>query len=168
MRGAGEQGSEGAGGQKMIGLQMARRLKDAGLQWNPAQGDRFAIPDRGLDDRVFVINDMATIIELYQGDPMVTFHGTPEWALDAIYLGEAVWLPDEGQLRGRLQEALELQETPALREAPEMASSPVYDLLFMDGYFTCRFTWRGRSLAFRAEDASASYAAALLHVLGAP
>jgi hypothetical protein len=137
----------------MIGLQMARKLRDAGLTWEPAQGDRFAIPDRELDDRVFVINDMATMIELYQGDQVVTFHGTPEWALDAIYLGEAIWLPDEGQLRGRLQEALET-------EGP-----PVYDLLFMDGYFTCRFSWRRQSLAFRAVDASEAYAAALLHVL---
>ena len=42
-----------------------------------------------MDDRVFVINDMATIIEMIQGAEMVTFHGTPEWALDYVYLGEA-------------------------------------------------------------------------------
>ena len=81
----------------MIGLETARKLKAAGLHWEPAQGDRFAVPDRGMDDRVFVINDMATIIEMIQGAEMVTFHGTPEWALDYVYLGEAVWLPDEGQ-----------------------------------------------------------------------
>ena len=83
----------------MIGLETARKLKAAGLHWEPAQGDRFAVPERGMDDRVFVINDMATIIEMIQGAEMVTFHGTPEWALDYVYLGEAVWLPDEGQLR---------------------------------------------------------------------
>ena len=81
----------------MIGLETARKLKAAGLHWEPAQGDRFAVPDGGMDDRVFVINDMATIIEMIQGTEMVTFHGTPEWALDYVYLGEAVWLPDEGQ-----------------------------------------------------------------------
>ena len=90
----------------MIGLETARKLKAAGLHWEPAQGDRFAVPERGMDDRVFVINDMATIIEMIQGAEMVTFHGTPEWALDYVYLGEAVWLPDEGQLRELLHQSL--------------------------------------------------------------
>jgi hypothetical protein len=140
----------------MIGFETARRLKAAGLHWEPAQGDRFAVPERGMDDRVFVINDMATIIEMIQGAEMVTFHGTPEWALDYVYLGEAVWLPEEGQLRERLHRAL-VQE-----------GQPVYDLLFLDGSFTCRFGWRGESLAFSAEDASDAYAAALLHVMKTP
>ena len=140
----------------MITLATARKLKAAGLHWEPAQGDRFAVPDRGLDDRVFIINDMATIIEMIQGAEMVTFHGTPEWALDYVYLGEAVWLPEEGQLRERLH-ALLMNERP-----------PVYDLVFMDGVFTCRFEWRGESLAFSAEDASDAYAAGLLHVMKTP
>jgi hypothetical protein len=139
----------------MIGLETARKLKAAGLHWEPAQGDRFAVPERGMDDRVFVINDMATIIEMIQGAEMVTFHGTPEWALDYVYLGEAVWLPDEGQLRERLH-ALLMNERP-----------PVYDLVFMDDVFTCRFEWCGELLAFRSEDVAEVYAAALLHVMGA-
>ncbi len=140
----------------MITLTTARKLKAAGLHWEPAQGDRFAVPDRGMDDRVFIINDMATIIEMIQGAEMVTFHGTPEWALDYVYLGEAVWLPEEGQLRERLHTLL-------MNERP-----PVYDLVFMDGIFTCRFEWCGESLAFSAEDASDAYAAALLHVMKPP
>ncbi len=140
----------------MITVATARRLKEGGLAWEPAQGDRFAVPDRGMDDRVFIINDMATIIEMIQGAEMVTFHGTPEWALDYVYLGEAVWLPEEGQLRERLH-ALLMNERP-----------PVYDLVFMDGAFTCRFEWRGEPLAFSAEDASDAYAAALLHVMKTP
>lgn len=139
----------------MISMAMARELKEAGLAWQPAQGDRFALPDRDLDDRVFVINDMATIIEMFQGMPAVTFHGTPEWASDYIFLGEAVWLPEEGQLRERLH-AILVNERP-----------PVYDLVFMDGVFTCRFEWRGESLAFRAQAAADAYAAALLCVLHA-
>jgi hypothetical protein len=140
----------------MIGLETARKLKAAGLHWEPAQGDRFAVPERGMDDRVFVINDMATIIEMIQGAEMVTFHGTPEWALDYVYLGEAVWLPDEGQVRELLHQSL-------MQDAP-----PVYDLLCLDGSFTCRFGWWGESLAFSAEDASDAYAAALLHVMKTP
>jgi hypothetical protein len=107
-----------------------------------------------MDDRVFVINDMATIIEMIQGAEMVTFHGTPEWALDYVYLGEAVWLPDEGQLRELLADGL----------ASEGVT--VYDLLFADERFTCRFAWRGETLAFVAGDAAEAYAASLLHVAG--
>jgi hypothetical protein len=138
----------------MIGLETARKLKAAGLHWEPAQGDRFAVPDRGMDDRVFVINDMATIIEMIQGAEMVTFHGTPEWALDYVYLGEAVWLPEEGQLRQLLEDRL------------ASAGVTVYDLLFVDEWFACRFEWRDEALAFTATDAVEAYAAALLHVIG--
>jgi hypothetical protein len=138
----------------MVGLETARKLKAAGLHWEPAQGDRFAVPDRGLDDRVFVINDMAAIIEMIHGAEMVTFHGTPEWALDYVYLGEAVWLPDEGQLRELLHQRLEQE------------AQPVYDLLYLAEGFTCRFGWRGGALAFTAPEASDAYAAALLHVMG--
>lgn len=138
----------------MISLEAARRLKAAGLTWEPAQGDRFALLERDLDDKVFVINDMATIIELFQGTPAVTFHGTPEWALDYVYLGEAVWLPEEGQLRELLHAFLARQGT-----------SPVYDLLFMDDEYTCRFEYAGRALAFRASTACEAYAAALLWLL---
>ena len=44
--GAGER-SRGAEVQKMIRLETARKLKAAGLHWEPAQGDRFAVPERG-------------------------------------------------------------------------------------------------------------------------
>jgi len=139
----------------MISVEMAERLRAAGLAWAPVQGDRFALLDRDLDDRVFVINDMATFIERLQGTPAVTFHGTPEWALDYVLLSEAVWLPEEGQLRERLQAAL----------AEE--GEPIYDLLYADGEFTCRFEWHGARLAFRGADASGVYAAALLHLMSA-
>lgn len=136
----------------MISLEMARRLKDAGVAWEPAQGDRFALLDRELDDRVFVINDMATVIELLHGVPAVTFHGTPEWALDYVLLSEAVWLPDEGQLRQRLHDILTLH------------GEPVYDLLCADGEFFCRFEWRGEALVFRGPSACDAYGEALLQL----
>lgn len=134
----------------MIGLDTARKLKEAGLSWTPAQGDRFALLGRDLDGAIFVINDMATIIESLHGMPAVTFHGTPEWALDYVHLGEAVWLPEEGQLRQQL-EALLLAQGDA-----------VYDLLYADGGFTCRFALRDHQVAFCAPDAAEAYAAALL------
>jgi hypothetical protein len=136
----------------MISLDMAKRLKEAGVKWEPAQGDQFALLDRELDDRIFVINDMATMIELLQGAPAVTFHGTPEWALDYVYLSEAVWLPEEGQLRHRLHDVLALQ------------SDLVYDLLYADGEFICRFEWKGEAVAFRGGDACDAYGEALLYL----
>ena len=108
-----------------------------------------------MDDRVFVVNDMATIIELIHGAEMVTFHGTPEWALDYVYLGEAVWLPEEGQLRTRLEERLVAE------------GAGVYDLLYADGVYTCRFAQGDAALAFTADAADDAYAAALLHVMKA-
>jgi len=138
----------------MITKEMAGKLKALGLQWQPAKGDRFVVPDRGLDDQVFTINDMAVIIESLQGTPAVTFHGTPEWALDYVFVGEVLWLPGEEQLRTRLQSAL------------AAAGVDVFDLLYADGVYTCRFEWQGQALAFRAATAPDAYAAALMHVLG--
>lgn len=136
----------------MISLDMAKQLKEAGVKWAPAQGDKFALFDRDLDDRIFVINDMTTVIELLHGMPAVTFHGTPEWALDYVLLAEAVWLPDEGQLRQRLHDILTLH------------GEPVYDLLYADGEFMCRFEWQGEALVFRGCDACDAYGEALLYL----
>jgi hypothetical protein len=137
----------------MISLETARKLKDAGLTWQPANGDRFAIPDRGLDDQVFIINDMAAFVEMVKGIPAVTFHGTPEWALDYLHVGETIWLPGEGQLRGLLEAVL------------AQAGVTVYDLLYVDGVYTCRFELKDQALAFHANDAAEAYAAALWYVM---
>ncbi len=137
----------------MIGLEMARDLQRAGLAWEPRQGDRFALPDRDMDDRVFVINDMPAFIERIHGIEVMTFHGTPEWALDYVYLGEVVWLPEEGQLRRLLQERLVAE------------GADVYDLIYVDGVYTCRFARQDKALAFTAGDAAGAYAQALLHLL---
>jgi hypothetical protein len=139
----------------MLSLDTARKLSDAGLTWRPARGDRFIVPDRGMDAQVFVINDMATTIETLRGWPAVTFHGTSEWALDYVWLAEVVWLPTEEQLRTALQERL------------VAASVVVYDLLYADGAYTCRFAWDDQALAFRAAEAVEAYAGAVLHLLQA-
>ena len=83
----------------MIGLHVAQQLKDAGLAWKPAPGDRFAIPDRDLDDEVFVLSNMT--IQIYQlpEGRVIGFNGTTEWALDDLEIEEALWLPREDQLR---------------------------------------------------------------------
>jgi hypothetical protein len=80
----------------------ARRLRDAGLTWSPASGDRFVIADRGMDEDVFVVSEM--VVEHFRGaaGPLLRFHGTTEWALDYVLVSQVLWLPREDQLRSRL------------------------------------------------------------------
>lgn len=89
----------------MITVELARALRDAGLRWVPAAGDRFVVVDRGMDSDVFVLADMT--VEVHRppttgGDTVIGFNGTTEWALDSVDQTEAVWLPAEDQLRTRL------------------------------------------------------------------
>jgi hypothetical protein len=84
----------------VIPLDLAVRLRDAGLAWVPVPGDRFVIPDRDMDDKVFVLSDMTIEIhDLPEGRPIIGFNGTTEWALDDLDKDEAVWMPREDQLR---------------------------------------------------------------------
>ncbi|MFB9235283.1 pilus assembly protein CpaE [Plantactinospora siamensis] len=86
----------------MISFELARRLRDAGLAWRPAPGDRFAIPDRDLDDETFVLSQMTIEVHQLPDGPVLGFNGTTEWALDDIEQDEALWLPREDQLREML------------------------------------------------------------------
>jgi len=86
----------------MVDIELARRLKRAGLRWQPAERDCFLVPDRGMDDQIFVVNHLTTLIQSYKGQPTVTFHGISEWALDDVLLTEVIWLPSESQLREAL------------------------------------------------------------------
>ena len=72
----------------MVSLPLAKKLKKIGTPWDPKANDYFAIPDRGFDERVFVISEMMTNIEQIHGRSVVTFHGGAEWAMD--YLREHV------------------------------------------------------------------------------
>jgi hypothetical protein len=83
----------------VIPLALAVRLRDAGLVWKPVPGDRFAIPDRDLDDEVFVISHMTIEVHDFPEGSLIGFNGTVEWAMDDVAKAEAVWLPREDQLR---------------------------------------------------------------------
>jgi hypothetical protein len=83
----------------VIPFALAARLRDAGLVWKPVVGDRFAIPDRGLDDEVFVVSHMTIEVHDFPDGSVIGFNGTVEWALDDVDKDEAVWLPREDQLR---------------------------------------------------------------------
>ena len=89
----------------MITRELAERLRAAGLGWEPAAGDRFVVPDRDMDDDVFVISDMVVDLHDLPGGRVIGFNGTVEWALDSILATEVVWLPREDQLRDRLHDA---------------------------------------------------------------
>jgi hypothetical protein len=86
----------------MVSIDLARRLRDAGLTWKPAPGDRFGIPDRDMDDEVFVLSNMTIEVHELPDGPVIGFNGTTEWALDDLAKDEAIWLPREDQLRALL------------------------------------------------------------------
>ncbi|MFI7540918.1 pilus assembly protein CpaE [Actinoplanes sp. NPDC049599] len=132
----------------MIGVQVAQQLKEAGLVWKPGPGDRFAIPDRDLDDDVFVLSNMT--IEVYQlpEGRVIGFNGTTEWAMDDVELDEALWLPREDQLRELLGGTLR-----ALRRTEA-------------GWYV-DVTLLGEDRTFGASTPEEAYAAALLYLLAA-
>ena len=82
----------------MISLDLARRLHDAGLAWVPANGDRFWLPERELDQTVFTVSDMVVEVRDLPTGRIFAFNGTTEWALDDVEEHEAVWLPRLDQL----------------------------------------------------------------------
>jgi hypothetical protein len=139
----------------MLTLSTAQELKEAGLSWTPALHDFFAIPDRDFDDKVFVISDILVNVEMLRDQLAATFHGTVEWALDHVVVDELVWLPTEEQLRQELEKRLIAGPSQGVK----LTSTP-------DGY-VCEFLVGDQWLRFEAFDASAAYAAALLHVLTA-
>lgn len=137
----------------MILLALARELKAAGLVWQTAVNDFFAIPDRGMDDKVFVISDMMVTMELVQGWPALTFHGTAEWGADRLLTHEAVWLPTEQQLRQELETLLRQESGWQLTLRCEAEGC------------ACEIMWRARPLVFQAATVSEGYASALLYLL---
>jgi hypothetical protein len=132
----------------VINVELAQALRAAGLAWHPRRGDAFMVPDRDLDDEVFVLSDM--VIEpqdVPDGPPILAFNGTTEWALDSLEAHDAVWLPREDQLRDLLGGAF---------ASLEQATGPVggYVVTLADG---------SRHVDV---DAACAYARALLRNLG--
>lgn len=87
----------------MIDIDIARHLRDAGLQWTPTEGDLFIIDNELLREEAFMLSSM--VIELgagRSGGRVFRFNGTTEWALDSVEEREALWIPREDQLRAAL------------------------------------------------------------------
>ncbi len=130
----------------MITRELAESLAVHGREWVPASGDRFLVPDRELDDEVFVVSGMSVEVAELEFGAEMRFNGTVEWALDSIAKAEVVWLPREDQLRtslGARFERLERQGGPT------------------DGWVVVL----GDGSRFADIDAERAYARALLSVL---
>ena len=83
----------------MISLELAQSLRSAAIVWTPSPGDRFVVPDREMDQDIFVISDLAIDVHEFGSGTFIGFNGTTEWALDSIEQGSVLWLPRETQLR---------------------------------------------------------------------
>jgi hypothetical protein len=136
----------------VLGVQMAWQLKAAGLAWKPRLGDRFAVPDRDLDDEMFVLSNMTIQVHDRPEGRIIGFNGTTEWALDDVEIDETIWLPREDQLRELLGGTFRSLERDAAGYRVRI------DLLGV------AITFPGDGAARSAEEA---YAAALLHLLAA-
>ena len=130
----------------MISFDLARRLETQGLEWTPALHDKFMIPDRDLDDRVFVIAELTIDVEEVGGHATIMFNGAVEWSLDYIFSQDVVWLPTEEQLRTRL-------------------GNTFTRLIRTEDGFRCEIDVDGMTVVFTADDAADAYGQALLHVL---
>jgi hypothetical protein len=89
----------------VISTSLARLLRDAGLRWKPASGDRFQIDRSEFDAEVFTVSDLTVEPHEYATGTVLGFNGTTEWALDSVALDDALWLPREDQLRDLLRAA---------------------------------------------------------------
>jgi hypothetical protein len=86
----------------MISWDLALALRDAGVRWSPASGDRFRLLATGRDGDVFTVSDMTIEPHEFDTGVVLGFNGTTEWALDSVALEDALWHPLEGQLRDLL------------------------------------------------------------------
>ena len=131
----------------VISVDLAKRLRAAGVRWNPAPGDRFVLPDRDMDDDVFVLSHMTIDVHEFPTGRVIGFNGTVEWALDSVEQEAALWLPREEQLRQLLGGAF-VQLT---REGRAGGYRVVLDL-------------HGEQIAVTADDTEEAYGRALLYL----
>lgn len=135
----------------MISRELALALRDAGLVWRPATGDRFQLdlPDEvefEVEADVFLVSPMTIEPRTTPTGTIIAFNGTTEWALDAVALGDAVWLPREDQLR-------------------ELLRGTFRRLTRVDDAFVAEIEIAGERLGFEHPDPSEAYGRALLALI---
>lgn len=128
----------------MVAIDLARALRDLGLEWDPVPGDQFTILQPELTGEVFTLSEMVVEARRYSTGTVLGFNGTTEWALDSLALDDALWLPREDQLRDLLGAAFR-------------------SLTLEDGTFWVEASdGSGQTRTSAARDASDAYAHALL------
>ncbi|ONI61164.1 pilus assembly protein CpaE [Leifsonia sp. ALI-44-B] len=137
----------------MISRDLALELRQAGLVWHPASGDRFQIdlPDSAefqSEADVFTVSDMTIEAHHYPGGTVLGFNGTTEWALDSVAIADALWLPREDQLRELLRATFR-----ALRRTVDA--------------FEVEIEFRGERSVFEHPEPAEAYGRALLAFIGA-
>ena len=135
----------------MITRELAVALRDAGLIWHPAAGDRFQLdlPDEvelEVEADVFTVSAMTIEARQTAGGTDLAFNGTTEWALDAVTLADAVWLPREDQLRELLR--------GTFRRLSRLEDTLVVEVVIA-----------GEALAFEHPDPAEAYGRALLALI---
>lgn len=130
----------------MISTALARQLRDGGVRWTPASGDRFVVADRDMDDDVFVLADMTVDLQRLPHGEVIGFTGTTEWALDSVEQQQSVWLPSESQLR-------------------ELLGGTFRRLVRRDGRWRVEIEVTGRTFATEHSDAAEAYGLALLYLV---
>ena len=130
----------------VISVGLALRLQAAGVRWQPTRGARFVLPHRDMDEEVFVLSDLSVETHEIGSTTVLGFNGAVEWALDAVELHEAVWLPTEGQLRGLLAGTFVRLEAE-------------------DSRYTVALRVAGQEIRIEAADAVEAYGLALLHLV---
>lgn len=135
----------------MITRELAVALRDSGLVWHPAEGDRFQLdlPDEvelEAEAEVFTVSEMTIEARQTPSGTDLAFNGTTEWALDAVTLADAVWLPREDQLRDLLRGTFRA-------------------LVRLDDAFRVDVEIGGEVIAFEHPDPSEAYGRALLELI---
>ena len=129
----------------MITATLAQALRQTGLEWRPANGDRFLISTPEMGDDVFHLADMTVEAHDLDTGIILAFNGTTEWALDSVAVENTVWLPRESQLRDALADRFVALER-------------------RDSHWAVRFTMDGAVTEATDPDAECAYARALLRV----
>ncbi|MFD8769894.1 pilus assembly protein CpaE [Microbacterium oxydans] len=135
----------------MITRELAVALRDTGLIWHPADGDRFQLdlPDDvelEAEADVFTVSEMTIEARQTPSGTDLAFNGTTEWALDAVTLADTVWLPREDQLRDLLRGTFR-------------------SLVRLEDSFRVEIEVGGELLAFEHPDPSEAYGRALLDLI---
>ncbi|WP_348787191.1 hypothetical protein [Leifsonia sp. NPDC080035] len=132
----------------MIDENLARLLRAAGLRWQPASGDTFAVDRPDMAGEHFTVSEMTIEPHHFDTGTILGFNGTTEWALDSLAVEDALWIPREDQLRELLGGAFR-----------HLARTP-------DGY-RVTIVVADQERYFEEPDAATAYAQALLALIGA-